>query len=710
MEIFAENPRSFRMDRKSPEASKLKASVSEKLFEFLGSYSDDVLAPREEKQCMLSTFSTKPTFSNTVDTSEHYQHCYPGHTALTEQNIEGVLGYTSQNEISGKRTGNSKVAMKHGSSRDRCFDGISAGGEQCLHFEDQYKKVDREKPSVLGPWSNFSHLHIIEQIVNGSDSDSPLLLHSSKMRNMQSAYTESSHLKHVSMTNAATGRSSSAADAAFHLDTRRRGNVWDRLGRPRDENNVSTADRIYPYDIDVTRRKKLEHDRESHETQRLRLLVPDGGNTRKVVTKVAVLDNNSGELVSNEHSNEFARPDHGANTVRKLGDACIFRRKRQHCEINAANSLSDSGDRHQQDKILLQGLQSSQSVKHGRSQELNGGVASDCRSSDGHFSESACRLPRSPNPALNPAICGNFQGQLERKASPDTGQAPVSINSTLLAKSESLKPAGRWQTSCKPVQDEVLDMKLKLKQIEMEMTKLRSKQADINIDVVKKGFGNAQRWQGCSKKNVVLAFRFHSIIVEPSSCFLLYFAGSAQKHSEEDIESRTIFVTNVHFAATKEALSAHFSKCGAVVKTTLLRDTVTGQPKGSAYVAFASKLSADKAIAISGTSFLSRTLKDWRPFTLMDKHLIDEQHDPATFLVYQVVRKADAPSESCLSTHQIGKPSQPWHQSSPLTRRASLQRPYCGTHLQWRRGDIDSSGSTLASKKQAYKTSEHGIG
>ncbi|XP_042475248.1 uncharacterized protein LOC122057254 isoform X2 [Macadamia integrifolia] len=44
MHIFNANPRSFKMDRKSPLAAKLKASVSEKLVEFLGNYTDDVLA------------------------------------------------------------------------------------------------------------------------------------------------------------------------------------------------------------------------------------------------------------------------------------------------------------------------------------------------------------------------------------------------------------------------------------------------------------------------------------------------------------------------------------------------------------------------------------------------------------------------------------------------------------------------------------------
>ncbi|KAA8521002.1 hypothetical protein F0562_011710 [Nyssa sinensis] len=44
MGIFSMNPKSFKIDRKSSVASKLKSSISKKLVEFLGNYTDDVLA------------------------------------------------------------------------------------------------------------------------------------------------------------------------------------------------------------------------------------------------------------------------------------------------------------------------------------------------------------------------------------------------------------------------------------------------------------------------------------------------------------------------------------------------------------------------------------------------------------------------------------------------------------------------------------------
>ncbi|XWS35496.1 hypothetical protein CRYUN_Cryun20dG0002300 [Craigia yunnanensis] len=83
----------------------------------------------------------------------------------------------------------------------------------------------------------------------------------------------------------------------------------------------------------------------------------------------------------------------------------------------------------------------------------------------------------------------------------------------------------------------------------------------------------------------------------------------AAGHPLEDADSRTIFVSNVHFAATKDSLSRHFNKFGGVLKVVIVTDAATGQPKGSAYVEFMRKESADNALSLDGTSFMSRILK-----------------------------------------------------------------------------------------------------
>ncbi|KAK9058144.1 hypothetical protein SSX86_022984 [Deinandra increscens subsp. villosa] len=79
--------------------------------------------------------------------------------------------------------------------------------------------------------------------------------------------------------------------------------------------------------------------------------------------------------------------------------------------------------------------------------------------------------------------------------------------------------------------------------------------------------------------------------------------------SIEDVDSRTIYVSNVHFAATKDSLSRHFNKFGDVLKVVILTEAATGQPKGSAYVEFMRKEAAENALSLDGTSFMSRILK-----------------------------------------------------------------------------------------------------
>ncbi|KAJ7013010.1 hypothetical protein NC653_002897 [Populus alba x Populus x berolinensis] len=91
----------------------------------------------------------------------------------------------------------------------------------------------------------------------------------------------------------------------------------------------------------------------------------------------------------------------------------------------------------------------------------------------------------------------------------------------------------------------------------------------------------------------------------PSSASGSYTAGRPL----EDADSRTIFVSNVHFAATKDSLSRHFNKFGEVLKVVIVTDAATGQPTGSAYVEFMRKEAADNALSLDGTSFMSRIVK-----------------------------------------------------------------------------------------------------
>ncbi|KAI8562807.1 hypothetical protein RHMOL_Rhmol03G0064000 [Rhododendron molle] len=113
----------------------------------------------------------------------------------------------------------------------------------------------------------------------------------------------------------------------------------------------------------------------------------------------------------------------------------------------------------------------------------------------------------------------------------------------------------------------------------------------------------------------------------------------------------------VHFAATKEALSLHFAKCGVVLSVVILTDILNGQPKGSAYITFANKESVDKAVALSGTSFFSRI----------------------------VIRKVDEAAVGNTPPQRAGKPSQA--QSSQMK---TIRPFYPSSHLQWCREPLSA--------------------
>ncbi|CAK8676861.1 unnamed protein product [Clavelina lepadiformis] len=74
-------------------------------------------------------------------------------------------------------------------------------------------------------------------------------------------------------------------------------------------------------------------------------------------------------------------------------------------------------------------------------------------------------------------------------------------------------------------------------------------------------------------------------------------------------ERRSIHVANVHFSATEKQLVEHFSICGKVLRTTILKDQYTGRPKGFAYLEFEEPGCVEMALALDGTSFCGRNIK-----------------------------------------------------------------------------------------------------
>ncbi|XP_073026035.1 uncharacterized protein [Primulina eburnea] len=150
----------------------------------------------------------------------------------------------------------------------------------------------------------------------------------------------------------------------------------------------------------------------------------------------------------------------------------------------------------------------------------------------------------------------------------------------------------------------------------------------------------------------------------------------------EDADSRTIFLSNVHFAATKDSLSRHFNKLGEVLKVIILTDPATGQPKGSAYIEFIRKEAAEHALSLDGTSFMSRFLK------IVRKNSV--QPEAASLTTWPRVARA-----SPFAVPRFGRG--PFARGIPTSYRSRIPSKPVARSFQWKRGATLTETSNQAS-------------
>lgn len=150
----------------------------------------------------------------------------------------------------------------------------------------------------------------------------------------------------------------------------------------------------------------------------------------------------------------------------------------------------------------------------------------------------------------------------------------------------------------------------------------------------------------------------------------------------ENVDSRTIYVSNVHFAATKDSLSRHFNKFGDVLKVVIVSDAATGQPKGSAYVEFMKKEAAENALSLDGTSFMSRILK------VIKKSSAQPEATPVT--TWPRVARA-----SPFAASRFGRVSYP--RGMPNLYRPRLPIKTGARSLQWKRDGQNSPSDGIPS-------------
>ena len=86
-------------------------------------------------------------------------------------------------------------------------------------------------------------------------------------------------------------------------------------------------------------------------------------------------------------------------------------------------------------------------------------------------------------------------------------------------------------------------------------------------------------------------------------------AAGAAAPSAAALDETSIYVGQVDYEATPEELQALFQSCGTINRVTILCDKFTGQPKGYAYIEFASADSIESACLLNDTTFRGRQLK-----------------------------------------------------------------------------------------------------
>ncbi|WJZ85034.1 hypothetical protein VitviT2T_004602 [Vitis vinifera] len=589
------NPKSFKIPINSPLATTLKSSISHKLLEFLGNYTDDVLAEyitvlvcngkhrnqaRDDLEAFLGERSEE-FVSWLWDLLLDYAN--QSNTSIVPLDPKGVT-FSSPHDNDADmeyRAKRSRNFHNHGTSNDDGSPVISTEG-----FAAPSNDINTEKVSLLMSGNGMrSELEPVEDIYDdflahgcsGKDSfsvmpasgeerilymdkyqkivdskaiDLPKKLFSpSKQpypRRLQSSIADNPLPRQTSSANA-YGRSLSpkVVTAVSHQYDKSRGSVWDRLGKPQ-KNTFERSKTVDAPGISIREQNGVFLDQS--------VPVLPSPTERHSKQEAPGLGNGA------YNSGKCKKLESGVSNTGKLNGASNISRKR-------------------------------------------------------HFGES------STGP-------GNSSVSLVDKGNMDVQYKETSGDSKKTKLAEEVSEATFAQ--------KMLDLKVRFHQLEREMCKLRSKHTDL-----KRGG-------------------------KPD----LSSSSGTLRHPEEDIEPRTVYVTNVHFAATKEALSNHFAKCGLVVNVVILTDETIAQPKRSAFITFASVESVNKALALSGTSFFSRTVK--------------------------VFRKADMATGKSAPPQDAGMPVQA--RFTHIKGKIAVDRPlYSTPHLQWRRESIPTPSEPSAS-------------
>ncbi|KAF3776326.1 hypothetical protein EJ110_NYTH48535 [Nymphaea thermarum] len=474
MDVSHCRPRSFKMDRKSSLALELKETVSKKLLEFLGNYSDDVLAEyivvlvcngkrqdqaRDDLEAFLGdrlwgylSEKVKPSKASAATSSLRKQPSKDGDSHATEVNI--------REQTAKNRDSHATEIMEV--QNNQIQPPLIVGGAHAASC-DQNLQASTEKPAFINPRLGITGSENADARISGRDADD---------------------------------------NVANHV-TSKRGNVWDRLGRPAEENAVAKDEHVI---VGAFNRMKRQKEALPEEMLDSRVVLSGNGITKRLIGESLASEKDWVKSKKNTDVGQFQRPEQGFAMKRQQH---VFKKKSQYLDFNSSNDSVPSVecvDKHISYEGVSGRFPEASDVQCGFTRNLNfvgDGTRKTSSLSSGLRSPSSISLSK---------ISPSLQNQKEMKERPPS--AEIKADKSHDSQDGCYADAEMEHTGHGSVQSEVQDVKLRLHQIEMEMQKLRSKHSEINSEFKPQQLTNSG-------------------------------GRSMPLHPDEDIESRTVFLTNI---------------------------------------------------------------------------------------------------------------------------------------------------------------------
>nr|CCA21518.1 polyadenylatebinding protein 2 putative [Albugo laibachii Nc14] len=148
------------------------------------------------------------------------------------------------------------------------------------------------------------------------------------------------------------------------------------------------------------------------------------------------------------------------------------------------------------------------------------------------------------------------------------------------------------------VDAEIEDMKRRVKEMEEEAAKLSEMQSQVESQMGKNTASSLNELNASASGS-----SGHAIGSNSNT------STNPNGGSSTALDDSSVYVGQVDYGSTPEELQALFQSCGTINRVTILCDKFTGQPKGYAYIEFASKDAVESALLLNDTMFRGRQLK-----------------------------------------------------------------------------------------------------